>query len=370
MRNLAISGHLLLALYAFICANSGISQPNPPQPQTIIFVLVDGSQLTGTVLSQSPKQIEIITNSFHTSGEPPVHVVLDTANIASCSMAEPSVIPFQNGKLICTAAVTAIHSGFQSASLSLGYIGSAQRDESAKGTITLAGFQSLNKTGSFRGKTYSFLNGSYDDKWKSTPLSSNVTHTYEGLLTQGIFSKPTPASKCSSDDYPFAYQLTGHAYHNNSQGIDVDQSYGIGISKSLVLGKAAGPTSPGCQRAANPYSNRVEMSADIRSVNYMLYPPGSNVHGVGTQLQIGYSSMFPSKQIVAMTIGGVPVFNRADMSQAAGIFLYEVPFNSSLSMQFTVTDNYYEIAPKTFNKNYVNIGLGLKFTPPKTVTVK
>ncbi|MGD0800020.1 MAG: hypothetical protein ABR906_01760 [Terracidiphilus sp.] len=363
---------MVLALYALVSACIGISQPTPPPSPAILIVLADGSQLTGTVLSQNPNQVMISTNSFHAVGAPPISVLLDASSIASCSMVNQGASSVTIAGHLCAGAVSLIHSGFQSATLSVGYIGSAQRDESAKGTITVAGYQGLTTAENFRGKTYFFLNGSYDDKWKATRFSSNVTQTYEGLLTQSIFSKPTPAVKCSSDDYPFAYLLTGHAYHNNSQGIQVDQSYSFGLSKYFVLGNAAGPVTPGCSRAANPYSQRVQLSADLRSVNYILYPPGSSVHGVGTQLQIGYSRALPTKtmQYVAMTIGGVPVFNNANMSQASGVFLYELSFNPSWAVQFSAADNYYEIAPKTFNKNYVNLSLGIKFTPSKTVAPK
>ena len=350
---ITISGHL--------CAAAA-----PP----VVFVLADGSQLTGTVLSQSPGQVVIDTKSLRASGSPPVPVVLDPVSVVSCSMIDPGVNPTRISSHLCAAAVPPIHSGLQQASLSLGYVGSAQRDESVKSTVTFAGFQGLKSTGSFRGKTYLNLNVAYDDKWKDKPLSSNVTQVYEGLLTQSIFSRPTPDSKCSSNDYPFAYQFTGHAYHNNGQGIDVDQSYGYGISRSFVLGQSTGSPSLGCSRASSPYSQRVELSADIRSVNYFLYPPGNTVHGVGTQFQFGYSRTFPSKQVVALTVGGVPVYNNSSMSQASGIFEYLIPFKSSWAVQFSVTDNYYEIAPKTFNKNYVNVGLGIKFTPPKAVLSK
>lgn len=355
-------------LCPLVCASFGLSQvASPPQ---ILFVLTDGSQLTGTVASQDGNHIEVLTNSFRQSGEPPVSVILDPRNVASCSMIDLGIPPTTVGGHMCGAAISPIHTGLQQATLSLGYVGSAQRDESAKSTVTFAGYQKVSSTGSFRAQTKLFLNVSYDDKWKATPLSSNVTQLYEGLLTQNIFNRRTPSAACSSDDAPLAFQITGHAYHNNSQGIRVDQSYGFGISKTFVLGQSTDPIKPGCARAANPYSSRFLVGADVRSVNYILYPPGSTLHGVGTQFQLGYSRTFPSKQVVALTIAGVPVYNRTTMSQASGIFDYAVPIKSSWAVLFSVSDNYYEIAPKTFNKNYVNISLGIKFSPAKTATPK
>ena len=356
------------ALCSLVYANLGLSQiASPPQ---VLFVLTDGSQLTGTVGSQDGNHIEVLTNSFRQPGEPPVPVILDPRNVASCSMLDVGVSPTTVGGHACGAAISPIHSGLQQATLSLGYVGSAQRDESAKSTVTFAGYQEVSSTGSFRAQTKLFLNVSYDDKWKATPLSSNVTQLYEGLLTQNIFTKRTPVAACSSDDAPLAFQITGHAYHNNSQGIRVDQSYGFGVSKTFVLGHSTTPTKVGCMRAVNPYSSRLLVGADARSVNYILYSPGSTLHGVGTQFQLGYSRTFPSKQVVALTISGVPVYNGTTMSQASGIFDYAVPVKSSWAVLFSVADNYYEIAPKTFNRNYVNISLGIKFSPAKTAASK
>lgn len=362
---------LAIAACIFLCTSSGVSQVAPVPAPEVSLVLTDSSQIIGALISQTSTQASIRTTSFEDSaGQAPATITVDISKISSCSMVAPGVHPISVGGVNCAPVASGVRSGFQNASLSVGYVGSAQRDESAKGTITLADYQGLDTTGSFRGKTYLFLNAAYDDKWKATPHSSNVTNTYEGLLQQSLFRGSVPESQCSADDPPLAYQLIGHAYHNNSQGILVDQSYGFGILKSLIFTKSKDAPQPGCSRPADSFAQRLDLSADIRSVNYLLYSPGTSDHGIGTQLQIGYSKVFRSKQIVGLTIGGVPVYNRADMSQASGALIYIVPFNASWGLKLNVQDEYYEIAPKTFNKNYVNVSIGITFTAPKAASSK
>jgi hypothetical protein len=357
----------VVAVCMFLCPSSGVAQVAAAPGPDVSLVLKDSSQLVGTFITQTKTQATIRTTSFEDS---PLVVIIDIGKISSCSMVAPGVTPISLGDVHCTAATSGVRNGFQNASVSVGYVGSAQRDESAKGSITLAGYQALDTTGSFRGKTYLYLNAAYDDKWKATRNSSNVTQTYEGLLQQSVFARPTPKSQCSSDNPPLAYQIIGHAYHNNSQGIQVDQSYGFGILKSLILTKSKDSPPAGCSRTADPFAQRLDLSADIRSVNYFLYSPGTSDHGVGTQLQIAYSRTFRSKQVVGITLGGVPVYNRLDMSQASGDLTYLIPFNASWAVKLNVQDEYYEIAPKTFNKNYVNLSIGINFTPPKATSSK
>jgi len=362
MLKLELSMRVAVALGAVALCAAGFSQTAHPGMPAVVLVLSDGSQLAGALSDQDATQVTIATASIGT-----VHV--DKTKIVSCAMTAVGATPYiiaAKTPIVCTAAIPAIHSGFVQATISVGYIGSAQRDESAKASVTFADYQGLEReTGSFRGKTNLALSVAYDDKWKATPLSSNVTQDYAGLLTENIFLRRTPNVKCSSDGYPAAILLTGSAYHNNSQGIQVDQSYGFGVKKSYAFGGSNAGAAAGCQRSPVIYTQRLELSADIRSVNYQLYSPGKNVHGVGSQLGIGYSRVFPSKQVLGFTLAGVPVFNNADMWQASGNVEYFIPITKSLSLTPSVSDNYYEIAPKTFNKNYVNLAIGLKFAPVK-----
>src|SRR5450631_1726995 len=100
----------LLLLYVILSACLGNSQSAPPPIPLVVFILADGSQLTGSVLSQGPDQVIINTKSFRASGGPPVTVVLDATNIASCSMIDPGVDPITISSHLCAAAVAPIHS--------------------------------------------------------------------------------------------------------------------------------------------------------------------------------------------------------------------------------------------------------------------
>jgi hypothetical protein len=358
---------LLVVVALLVSVSPAVSQPSSaPSPQVTI-TLIDGSQLTGAVQSENKTAVTIIQTNSQMQ-------VVQISQIVSCVMVAPRVHSISVGGSHCTPVVSDIHyDGFQSASVSVGYTGSAQRDESAKGTVELAYYQRLDTQkfkGSFRGDTLLNLAASYDDKWKSTPNSSNVTQVYQGLLQQRIYTRRTPQSQCGTDNLPLAYQITASAYRNNSQGIQVDQSYGFGVLKSFVVVKSKGTPGEGCSRPYDQFAQRISLSADVRSVNYLLYSPGGTDHGVGTQLQIGYSRMFPSRQAVGLTIGGVPVYNRSAMSQAAGDLIYAVPASALWAITFNVQDEYYEIAPKTFNKNYVTFSVGLKFTSPRITSTK
>jgi len=265
------------------------------------------------------------------------------------------------------------NNGLQAVSISLGYTGSAQRDENAKGSVVATLFQGLDvahQIGSYRGTTSLTLSATYDDKWKSTPDSSNVTQLYQGLLTESILTRRAPRSACDGASLPYAYQVVGDAYHNNSQGIRVDQSYGFGVSKTFVFVKSPDMTDKNCPRSSGHPKQALSLIADLRSVNYSLYSTAKEDHGIGTRLELGYSRTSSSGQAVGLTVRGVPVYSSPEMSRAEGDFIYLVPVRKLWAITFNVQDDYYQIAPKTFNKNYVAVTVGLKFTPPKPAAAK
>jgi hypothetical protein len=258
--------------------------------------------------------------------------------------------------------------GFQAASLSGGIVGSAQRDASVKSSFTLASYQGLDSQGSFRAKTGIVGTASYDDKWKSTPLQANVTQLYEGILKQDVFLKRTPLAKCGSDVQPLSVHVTGYAYHNNSQGIRVDQSDGVGVQKTWVSAAKSATPSTACAKSAPIHPFTVELEGDIRSINYILYQAPGASHGLGIGVRIGASKMLAKSQVIAFSITGTPVLNDASMSNASGYATYVIPINPQWGLQFTVSDNYYQVAPTTFNKNYVSATFGVKYTAPTTKT--
>jgi hypothetical protein len=70
-----------------------------------------------------------------------------------------------------------------------------------------------------------------------------------------------------------------------------------------------------------------------------------------------------SGRSLTFKLNGVPVFNNGHSWQASGSFDYVTPITKKLGVVLSAVDNYFEIAPRTFNKNYVKISLGLQYTP-------
>ena len=109
--------------------------------------------------------------------------------------------------------------------------------------------------------------------------------------------------------------------------------------------------------------------------------PGPPVLLAGSNLSVSYSKCFPGPGMGALCaaspapgrvvgpssidfkVGAVPVFNRSNSWQAYGTFDAFHPVTPTWSVGLQAVDNHYEIPPKGFNKNYVNVGLSIKYTP-------
>jgi hypothetical protein len=245
--------------------------------------------------------------------------------------------------------------GMEALTVSMGYTGSASRDESYSAAPTFYALK-RNADGLLLARTLLSLSASYDDKWKATPNSSNVTQVYSGKL-QELFMVGGSG----------AFVVSGNAYSNNSQGIIMDQAYGAGGALTFAYPKDK-----------NAYS---EFDFDVRGIHDEMYAPGPTVLLAGSNLSFSFSQCFPlpgsgptcqvpsgagqsaKSSSIAIKGGVVPVFNRADSWQAYGTFDAFRPVTSTWSVGLTAVDNYFEIAPKGFNKNYVKIGVSIKYVP-------
>lgn len=218
------------------------------------------------------------------------------------------------------------------ASLSLSGTDSASRDAGAKATLDLIrGVQ-----GDRWGQTLFLGGATYDDKWKSKPLSANVTQNYSGRLSEMKLFGSATASAWGGDAV---------VYHNNTQGIRVEQVYGVDISHEFLL-----PDSVSLQVAARP-----------QAMIETLYSPGQSVTVGGINLGADLDHRFANGDEADIKLAGTPVFDDSDAWTADGDFSLIVPLGKHWSIQFEVVDNYYEIAPKTFNKNYLEPALGISF---------
>ena len=215
-------------------------------------------------------------------------------------------------------------------SISMSGFDSASRDVGAKVTMD---FDHGHQNEGW-GETQFLTSGTYDDKWKATPFSSNVTQNYSASLFQVKQLRPSTAWG------PYA-----SAYHNNTQGIRVEQIYGGGVTQVVKL-------------ASNDY---LSLSLGMQAMLENIYSPGKSTDLGGLHLAAELDHEFSNRISVDVKIGATPVFTQDRAWNAAGDFDLLVPFSRRWSLQFEVVDNYYEIAPKTFNKNYLAPSIGISF---------
>jgi len=216
------------------------------------------------------------------------------------------------------------------ATLSVSGYDSASRDVGATATVDLD--HGLANEG--WGETRFLASGSYDDKWKHAPLSSNVTQNYYGDLQQYRQFRRTTYF------VPYA-----HAYHNNSQGIRIEQIYGAGLSQPVTL----------------PHGYYLELGAGAQGLFENLYAPGPSANLFGLRLSANVDHIFSNKMEIVADVAYTPVFTQSRAWNATGSFSLDIPLGSRWSLHLATTDNYYEIAPQTFNKNYLQPSIGVAF---------
>jgi hypothetical protein len=216
------------------------------------------------------------------------------------------------------------------ASISVSGFDSASKDVGAK--VSLYFDHGLQNEG--LGETQFLISGTYDDKWKHTAFSSNVTQNYSASLFQLRQLRPSTAWG------PYAT-----AYHNNTQGIRVEQIYGAGITQAVKLGS----------------SDYLSLSFGMQAMLENLYTPGISTNLGGLHLGAELNHEFGNRTSVDVKVGATPVFTQNRAWSAAGDFDFYIPLSRRWSLQFEVVDNYYEIAPKTFNKNYMAPSIGISF---------
>jgi hypothetical protein len=215
-------------------------------------------------------------------------------------------------------------------SISVSGYDSESRDVGAKGTLDFD--HGLQNEG--LGETEFVTSGTYDDKWKHTAFSSNVTQNYSASLFQLRQLRPSTAWG------PYA-----SAYHNNTQGIRVEQIYGAGITQAIKL-------------ATHDY---LSLSVGMQAMLENLYTPGKSTNLGGLHLGAELNHEFGNRTSVDVKLGATPVFTQDRAWSAAGDFNLTIPISRRWSIQFEVVDNYYEIAPNTFNKNYLAPSIGISF---------
>ena len=340
----ALGRGLLALVTAMVALCPMRAQPVPACTATIASIagsrvtleMRNGDLLQGTVASEVGGVITL------DSSYGPVKIpAASVAKIDSCAIAPQVTAESVAPPSVAKAPPALKQYGLEKVTASLGFCASAQRDESYSASPTFYAFARNTRT-------LLNLSASYDDKWKAAANSSNVTQVYSGKLQEMLFLNK-----------PAVLVLGGSTYRNNSQGVVVEEADNVGVAKTFVPTPTSG----------------IELDADIRAIYDEMNAPGPTVWLAGSNLSASLSKCFParsasvcgqSSSAVAVKVGGIPVFNRAGSWQAYGTFDAYRQLSQTISAGLSVVDNYFEIAPKGYNKNYVKIGLSLKYTPAAT----
>lgn len=223
-------------------------------------------------------------------------------------------------------------------SLNISGTDSASRDLGGRATLDLQHGQETKGIG----LTELLLNGSYDDRWKSKTLSSNVSQLYSGELVD--FWQLRSGTNATVYFAPRAVE-----YHNNTQGVRVEQAYGAGLEQIARLGKKK--------------TDSLALAFWPQAMLENIYAPGKSVNLFGVNLMGDLDLPFGNNNQwgVETKLTYTPALTETHDWNTTGSWTLTVPLSQRWSMNFTVIDNYYEIAPLTFDKNYLQPSIGFMF---------
>ncbi len=333
------AGALLVASASILCAQPEVTCS--PAQNLQVDEQVKLSMTNGDVLQGKIASVDATSITIHSSYGALTIPRADIGSAMNCAILPKVAASSITVPTVKTTTPALNLYGLEKLTVSLGFTGSAQRDESYSAAPTFYDFTENTRT-------LLSLSASYDDKWKAAAHSSNVTQVYSGDLSEMLFPrKPVP------------FVLGGSAYRNNSQGVVIDEAYRGGIAVPIQVSAMTG----------------FQLSGDLRAIYDQMNAPGPTAWMVGSYLGGSYSECFPdqnekvcsaSSGSVDMKVGIIPVFNRAKSWQGSGVFDAFKPLSKTMSVGLTVIDNYLEIAPKGFNKNYLKISLAFKYTPSST----
>ena len=183
------------------------------------------------------------------------------------------------------------------------------------------------------GQTRLFLTANYDDKWKHTPLSSNVSQMFSGELDQFRQFIPEPIWDRLRWRIP--------KYERRSRGADVRIRGGEGFQPRCRKRSRAGSLARGGAREP------------LRS--------GAIGESLWREAESGSASTDWKDWQRGDEADIYAALNQTHDWSATGLWSLNMPLNQHWSVTFTVSDNYYEIAPRTFNKNYLLPSIGVTF---------
>ena len=195
---------------------------------------------------------------------------------------------------------------------------------------------------------------------KRNRLVLNLSETYGTLRDRVIpqTSPPTPDTVVKTsifhtdlerDEYFTArfYALGQLSFdHNYSQGLDLEQIYGVGIGWT-------------------PFQNatqQLDLKADVHYEKQQFQTASSDEDLIGSSLSESYRRVFPRKVIVTETLNLIPAWNDLNAYAANGSFQVVVPVFKRFNVNFTTSDSFLNNPSVGFQKNSFQFVTGVGYT--------
>jgi hypothetical protein len=204
-----------------------------------------------------------------------------------------------------------------------------------------------------------------------TRTTFNLLETY-GKLTQPVIPNPTniPASVAKTsifhtdfehDKYltPRFYMLGGLSFdHNFSQGVDLQQIYGVGAGYTVLLDAI----------------QQLDVKADIHysQLKYIPpiqppppadpIPPTPSLNLIGSTFGEAYKRTLPGKLLFTQSATYIQSWNNTEAWSAIGAMGLALPVYHRFSLSVNLLDNYLNLPSPGFNKNSLQFVTGVTYT--------
>jgi hypothetical protein len=194
--------------------------------------------------------------------------------------------------------------------------------------------------------------GSHTRNWK-TKSTATFTNIYDlSLKTTNSLNGVTPAAMFIVADFN----------SNNSLGLGLQQSYGLGFSDVLY------PTK--CDEQWPTHSFSASWNVDARYIHQRRYAPSSDLDLGGVRIGEDWSYLYAPGQgenqkerfSIAQTLWITPTFPDPSAVQAFGRLALKIPISSTLAFEVTEEANFMNNAPLGKRKFFSKSSTGLVYT--------
>lgn len=204
-----------------------------------------------------------------------------------------------------------------------------------------------------------------------TRTTFNLLETY-GKLTQPVVPNPTntPAAVAKTsifhtdfehDKYftPRFYMLGGLSYdHNFSQGMDLQQIYGVGAGYTILLDSIQQLDA----KADIHYSQLKYITPPPPPPPLEPIPPTPNLNLVGSTFAETYRRTLPAKIALTQSATFIQSWNNTDAWSAIGSLGLALPVYHRFSLSLNLLDNYLNLPGPGFNKNSLQFVTGVTYS--------